>query len=200
MNKNKNMKSILSSLSNNFCLRIIIGVIITIVAARTSLSSITMSSAASSSGNNASQFVGEWKLKEIRDDNDNPRKIPTSSNNGEPFILTLGEPGDDNKSLNLHIKIGNSMWASIEFLDNSGGSKIRVGNVLSTLMYPGKELMGLERLLSEYLPRMVLIEKKDTLLIMTTAGAFISNNNIEGRSARKISHAKIVFEAVEYTV
>jgi hypothetical protein len=201
--KNKKKKSILSSLSNNLCLGIIIGVIITVAAAKTSLSSMTMSSAASSG--NASQFVGEWKLKEIWDDNDSPRKLPTSSNDGEPFILKLGKPGDDNKSLNLYIKIRNSMWASIEFLDNIDGSKIHVGDVFGTTVYPGKELMGLENFLSSHLPRMVLIEKKDTLLIMTTAGALDSNNNIEGRGngirsgARKIGHAKIVCEAVEYT-
>jgi hypothetical protein len=177
--KNKRKKSIISSLSNNICLGIIIGVIITVAAAKTSLSSIRMSFAASS-GINASRFVGEWKLKEIWDDNDNPRKLPTS-------------------------KIRNSMRSSIEFLDsNNGGSKIHVGDIFGTKLYPGKELMGLENYLSTYLPRMVLIEIKDTLLIMTAAGAFSSNNNLEGRGngirsgGRKIGHAKIVCEAVEY--
>jgi hypothetical protein len=203
--KNKRKKSIISSLSNNICLGIIIGVIITVAAAKTSLSSIRMSFAASS-GINASRFVGEWKLKEIWDDNDNPRKLPTSSSNdGEPFILKLGKPGDDNKSLNLYIKIRNSMRSSIEFLDsNNGSNKIHVGDIFGTKLYPGKELMGLENYLSTYLPRMVLIEIKDTLLIMTAAGAFSSNNNLEGRGngirsgGRKIGHAKIVCEAVEY--
>jgi len=135
-----------------------------------------------------SRFVGEWKLKEIwddKDDNEKPLKLPINDD-GKPFILTFdgGRPNDNNTNgsrLNLYMQIGNSMRTSVTFLDNDHGrsSKIKVGLVMSSRMYPGEELIKLENYLSQYLPQMTSIEvnQSESLLIMTTTTTDDRNNN-----------------------
>jgi len=177
----------------------------------------------------SSSFVGKWKLKEIWDDSDDdkPRKLP--DNDGKPFILTFDEPtttttkkeggrsddnDDDSKILNLYIKIGNSMRTSVKFLDNvdnnsssrSSSSKIQIGLVMSSRMYPGEELMGLENYLSTYLPQMKFIETKQSLLIMTTTtttavettddGSNDNGSKISGGGGGGERQAKIICEAL----
>jgi len=180
-------------------------------------------------------FVGKWKLKEIWDDSDDdkPRKLPTNDD-GKPFILTFDEPStrnkggrssddnndndnndNNNKSLNLYIKIGNSMRTSVKFLDDnadnddssssssSSSSKIEVGLVMGSRMYPGEELMGLENYLSAYLPQMKFIETKQSLLVMTTTTAATAETTNDGSGGGDggggggVRQAKIICEAVE---
>ena len=152
-----------------------------------------------------SQFVGEWKLKEIWDkENDTPRQLPS---NGGPFILRLeprkqtasdaNDSNNDSEMLNLYVKVGNMMRSSVEFLDDkdndSSTNNIQVGFIMSTEMWPGDDLWQLERYLSKYLPQMTSIELGDrggteNTLIMT------SDRDREDDGA---GQAKIVCEAVE---
>jgi len=213
-------------LLSSHCLIAVLSIVI-IVVAGTTIHPVAMATTASSGDNSgdgdgdgdasSSRFVGEWKLKEIwddKDDNDKPIKIP-SNDDGKPFILTFdgGKPNDDNTngySLNLYMKIGNSMRTSVTFLDSS---KIKVGLVMSSRMYPGEELMKLENYLSKYLPQMTSIEVKQSqsLLIMTTTATTttdddnndnderseVSNSSGGGDRVGRGRQAKIVCEAIE---
>jgi len=216
----------------NRCPIAVLSIFIIIVAGTTTSSAIrpfalaatVIASGDSSDGDaSLSRFVGEWKLKEIwddKDDNDKPIKLP-STDDGKPFILTFdgGRPNDDNingSSLNVYMKIGNSMRTSVTFLGNDHGrsSKIKVGLVMSSRMYPGEELINLENYLSQYLPQMTSIEvnQSQSLLIMTTAttddenndngndndnGSEINNGSGRDDRAGRGRQAKIICEAIE---
>jgi len=182
------------SYNKNLCLSIVVGIFI-----------IASSMMLSVTATDPSKFVGEWKLKEVWDNKENaPIQLP--SNEG-PFILrlisieqTASDASDnDNETLNLYVKVGNTMRSSVEFLDDnnanndSSSNNIRVGDIMKTLMWPGSELMQLENYLSKYLPQMTSIElggrgETENTLIMTS-----DRDQQDGGAGQ----AKIVCEAVE---
>jgi len=183
------------SYNKNLCLSIVVGIFI-----------IASSMMLSVTATDPSKFVGEWKLKEVWDNKENaPIQLPI---NEGPFILRLisieqtasdASDKDNDNELSLVVKVGNTMFTSVEFLDDnnanndSSSNNIRVGDIMKTLMWPGSELMQLENYLSKYLPQMTSIElggrgETENTLIMT------SNRDQQDGGA---GQAKIVCEAVE---
>eukprot|EP00539_Tryblionella_compressa_P006340 CAMPEP_0178762348 /NCGR_PEP_ID=MMETSP0744-20121128/16486_1 /TAXON_ID=913974 /ORGANISM="Nitzschia punctata, Strain CCMP561" /LENGTH=158 /DNA_ID=CAMNT_0020417003 /DNA_START=170 /DNA_END=646 /DNA_ORIENTATION=+ len=130
-------------------------------------------------------LVGEWKVAEIYDTlNDlEPRELPTST--GGPFVFKLTPKGNDEDTLILATRIGNSMRTSINVLNDdaaTGNSNIKVGLVIGTKMMPAPDLYELETFLSEALPKM------DTMTV-----------SADGQEMVMTGTSKIVLEAVETT-
>lgn len=111
--------------------------------------------------------IGEWKLKEVRSENDaEPLSI---TGNGRGYVLKLlpvQSIGDNyQETLSLSIKVGNSMRSTVEILEEDEITyqhKIKVGFMMSTRMMPGsEEKRKLEKYLSDQLPKMTSMEIKD---------------------------------------
>lgn len=128
--------------------------------------------------------VGEWKLKEVW--NENEAGLLPITGDGDSYVLKL-LPQDDNDTvsnqLRLSVKVSNVMGSSVEILEedeNSHQQTIKIGFVMSSRMFPGsEEKRQLENYLSTQLPKMVSMEVKgseeqDKLLVLSTeAGAKI---------------------------
>lgn len=117
-----------------------------------------------------SKYMGEWKLTELYNDQQEPVEIPSSS---EGFVLHLLGKEDDvdgsnsnANSLVLYTHIGNNLRTTVEFVDDNnddGGDdddedSIKIGMIASTMMMPPPEMYALEQYLSTYLPSMTSIQ------------------------------------------
>ena len=197
----------------NLCLLLsIVGIMFATVATTVDTTTATATTATATATTDPSRFVGEWKLKEIWDseNNDTPRNLWSDEG---PFILRLESRehanDNDNEILGLNVKVANSIFSYMEFLDdnnNNNNNNIRVGSMMSTLMMPSPELYQLEIYLSNYLPQMTSMElggrgESEKLLIMTTSASVTSDGN-EDKDGATIDvaaghhQAKIVWEAV----
>jgi len=139
------------------------------------------------------EVMGDWKLVELYDDQNQPVEIPDaspSSSDRDGFVLHLtkkqGDDGDDDNedgtTLSLFTKIGNSMGGIILLVDdNANGDNeqtIKVGPLRSTMMMPPPQIFALEQYLTKYLSTMDTLKLNDDgdELVMLGSGRIVCQN------------------------
>merc|ERR1712176_38641 len=134
-----------------------------------------------------SNAIGEWKLKEVFQENS---ELLVIDREGEDYVVTITTDNrninnDDTERLTFSVKVGNSMGTMIEIIekdeiDNSSlqeiHHQIHAGPVMSTRMYPGsEEKREIEDFMTYELPKMTSMDVKtgDELVLSYENGSRI---------------------------
>jgi META domain len=111
--------------------------------------------------------MGDWKIIELYDDQNQPVEIPTPPSD-DGFVLHLvGTDNTPTSTLSLYTKIGNNIGGSVEFVDDESTTtdqrtqSIHIGPMRSTMMMPPPELYKLEQFLTKYLASSTTIKLND---------------------------------------
>ena len=168
---------------------------ITAAAATTMMMVMMMSASTTEASLTPDEVMGDWKLVELYDDQNQPVEIPDAPSD-DGFVLHLtkkqqeqqsgggddDDDDDDGKTLSLYTKIGNNMGGIMLLVDDETNDvkeqTIKVGPLRSTMMMPPPQIFALEQYLTKYLSTMDTLKLNDDgdELVMLGSGRIICQN------------------------